>query len=111
MADYLASADDFLAISYVDGNPAGFARAHRLRRLDGLRPKLMLYEIGTIPRFQRLGVARALVERMIEIAKSIHASKMFVLTDASNEAAMSLYASTGGTRARSNDVLFEYDTR
>lgn len=98
-----------LALAFIDEIPAGFARGHRLRRLDGARPKFMLYEIETAPEFRRRGVARALMMKMLEVAASAHSLNLFVLTDESNNAAMALYESIGGRRSRSDDVLFEFE--
>ena len=109
MSEYLRSSSDFLAVAFIEEIPAGFARGHYLRRLDGSRPKFMLYELETSPQFRRRGVGRALMHKMLEIARSVRALKMFVLTDESNSAAMSLYESTGGIRLRRDDVLFEFD--
>ena len=106
---YLASPTDHLFIAYLDGQPAGFARAHDLRRLDGLRPKLLLYEIETAPQFRRRGVGRALVEAAKELGRARHASLMFVITSRGNTAAMRLYASTGGRRLAIDDTILSYD--
>ncbi len=105
---YLASPTDHLFIAYLDGTPAGFARAHELRRLDGLRPKLILYEIGTAPRYRRRGVGRALVEAAKELGRARNATLMFVITSSRNTAAMRLYASTGGRRLAFDDVILSY---
>ena len=105
---YLASPTDHLFIAYLAGRPAGFARAHELRRLDGLRPKLMLYEIGTAPRFRRRGVGRALVEAAKELGRARNATLMFVITSSRNTAAMRLYASTGGRRLAFDDAILSY---
>jgi ribosomal protein S18 acetylase RimI-like enzyme len=106
---YLASPTDHLFIAYLDGQPAGFARAHELRRLDGPRPKLMLYEIGTAPRFRRRGVGRALIEAAKALGRARKASLMFAITGSRNTAAMKLYASTGGRRLGFDDVILSYD--
>lgn len=106
---YLASPTDHLFIAYVDDLPAGFARAHELRRLDGPRPKLMLYEISTAPRFRRRGVARALIEAAKELGRERGASLMFAITAMGNTAAMRLYARTGGRRLSFDDAVYSYD--
>lgn len=106
---YLASPTDHLFIAYLDDLPAGYARAHELRRLDGPRPKLMLYEIGTVPRFRRRGVARALIEAVKELGRERRASLMFAITALGNTAAVRLYARTGGRRLSFDDAIYSYD--
>ncbi|HEX6694783.1 MAG TPA: GNAT family N-acetyltransferase [Longimicrobiales bacterium] len=109
VVEYLRSDDDVLVIAFINEIPAGFARGHCLRRLDGVRPKFMLYEIETALPFRRRGVARALMENMLDVARSLHSLNLFVLTDEANAAAMALYHSTGGRRPRPDDVLFEFE--
>lgn len=106
---YLASPTDHLFIAYLDGQPAGFARAHDLRRLDGMRPKLLLYEIETAPQFRRRGVGRAMVEAAKECGRVRNAHLMFVITTRGNTAAMRLYASTGGRRSTYDETVLSYD--
>jgi ribosomal protein S18 acetylase RimI-like enzyme len=106
---HLASPTDHLFIAYLGSSPAGYARAHELRRLDGLRPKLMLYEIGTAPQFRRRGVGRALIEAAKALGRSRSASLMFAITGSRNTAAMRLYASTGGRRLALDDAILSYD--
>jgi GNAT superfamily N-acetyltransferase len=108
VADLLASPSDHLLMAFVDGQPAGFALAHELRRTDGLPRELFLYEIGTDEAFQRRGVARALIEALKTLGRTRTAHLMFVLTHDSTPAAVALYAATGGVREGEDVVLFDY---
>src|SRR5438128_2340030 len=48
---FLASPSDHLLVAYVGGQPGGYAIAHELPRLDGPRPKLLLYRpLPVVPR-------------------------------------------------------------
>lgn len=106
---YLDSPTDHLFIAYLGDLPAGYARAHELRRLDGPHPKLMLYEIETAPPFRRRGVARALIEAAKELGRKRKASLMFAITAMGNTAAMGLYSHTGGRRLSLDDAVFSYN--
>ncbi|MFB9994662.1 GNAT family N-acetyltransferase [Deinococcus oregonensis] len=108
VADLLASPSDHLLIAFLDGQPAGFALAHELRRTDGLSRELFLYEIGTDEAFQRRGVARALIETLKTLGRTRNIRLMFVLTHDSTPAATALYAATGGVREGEDVVLFDY---
>jgi ribosomal protein S18 acetylase RimI-like enzyme len=102
----LSEERDHLLFAYVDGQAAGMARAVELMRPDTLRRQMFLYEIGTEPAFQRQGVARALIEDLLQMSHERDCLEMFVLTGESNEAAMRLYEMTGGVRENDDDVMF-----
>lgn len=102
----LAEERDHLLFAYCDGQPAGMARAVELLRPDTLRRQMFLYEIGTEEPFQRRGVARALIEKLLEMSRERDCLEMFVLTGEANEAAMGLYETTGGVRENMDDVMF-----
>ncbi|THF71715.1 GNAT family N-acetyltransferase [Deinococcus sp. Arct2-2] len=108
VADLLASPSDHLLLAFIDGQPAGFALAHELRRTDGLSRELFLYEIGTDEAFRRRGVARSLIDALTTLGRARNAHLMFVLTHDSTPAAVALYAATGGTREGEDVVLFDY---
>lgn len=108
VARFLAREDLHLLMAYLDDEAAGFALAHELPRLDGPRPKLLLYEIATAPRFRRRGVGRKLIEAMKEVGRSRGARSMFVVTEQSNTAAMALYAATGAVRKVMDEAVLEY---
>lgn len=108
IAEFLNSPSDHLLLAYLDGEAVGSLIAHELLRLDG-PPEMLLYEIGTDERFQRRGVARALIEALKTLARKRGCRGIFVPTNASNFPAMALYESTGGKREAQDDVIFVYD--
>jgi ribosomal protein S18 acetylase RimI-like enzyme len=109
VAALLAEQRDHLLFAYMDGKPAGMARAVELMRPDTMQRQMFLYEIGTDESFQRRGVARALVEDLLRLCRERDCLEMFVLTGESNDAAMALYQSTGGVRENPDDVMFVWD--
>jgi len=80
----------------VDGEPAGFAYAYVLLRVDG-DTSVFLYELDVAEPFRRQGIGRALVEQARALAEREDALKMWVDTAYDNEAARRTYASAGGT--------------
>jgi ribosomal protein S18 acetylase RimI-like enzyme len=86
----------YLLGAYVDGAPVGLAYGYCFPRLDGPRPMMFLYEIGVLEQHRRRGIGRALMEEMKRLAQARHCTKMFVPTEASNEAALALYRAAGG---------------
>jgi GNAT superfamily N-acetyltransferase len=109
VAAMLAEERDHLLFAYVDGQPAGMARAVELMRPDTTRRQMFLYEIGTDERFQRRGVARALIQDLLMLCRERDCLEMFVLTGEANEAAMGLYRTTGGVRENMDDVMFVWE--
>ena len=97
-----------LLLGYVDDRPAGFVSAVEVFHPDK-RPELFLNEIGVVEDARRRGVARALIEELKRLGRERGCAIMWVLTDEDNDAAMSLYRSTGGRPDRTPHVMFEYD--
>jgi ribosomal protein S18 acetylase RimI-like enzyme len=57
---------------------------------------------------QRKGVATAMLSALVARAKTRAWDDMFVLTNARNEAAMTLYQALGAARPNDDDVLFDF---
>jgi ribosomal protein S18 acetylase RimI-like enzyme len=85
---------------------AGWVIGHRIARF--LRDEMFLFELDVLAPFQRRGVGRALVGALADAARADGLAEMFVFTNASNDAAMALYASTGAYRANPDDVLWNW---
>ena len=111
-ADYvaalLADEQNHLIGAFSEHRPVGYAFGYELQRIDGLGPMMLLYEIEVAEDHRRRGIGRALVERLKRTCRERGFTKMFVSTEASNTAAMALYASTGGERGTPDTVSFWY---
>lgn len=94
-----------LLIAQVEGRAVGALIAHLLPRADG-DTMLLIYDLGVEERYRRRGIARALVGEAEAIAREAGASKMWVVTGRTNEAAMALYTSLGGVAEADDDVVF-----
>lgn len=93
--EYLSDARSHLLIGFVSTEPAGFARAAELLRLDGRARQMLLYEIETRPSYRRRGVATAIIGELWSHCVANGFRNMFVVADKSNQAAMGLYPATG----------------
>jgi len=98
----------YLLAAYADEELAGFLVGYELNRLDTSRPMMTLYRIDVLPRFQKRGVGKRLVNELKRICRRKGVLKMFVITSESNQAAMALYSSTGGVRGAKDEVVFVY---
>jgi ribosomal protein S18 acetylase RimI-like enzyme len=104
----LTDKETYVLAAYFDGELAGFLIGYELRRLDTSRPMMLLYTIDVLPRFQRRGVGKKLVNELKQLCVRIGVLKMFVITSESNPSAMALYRSTRGQRESRDDVVFVY---
>ncbi len=105
---FLKNPDNLFLLARWDGEMCGFLTAHRLQRFDRRRAEVLLYEIGVDEGYQRRGVGRALIGEVRRWAKEVGADEVWVLTEASNLAAMGLYASTGGEADAPGTTIFTY---
>jgi ribosomal protein S18 acetylase RimI-like enzyme len=92
--------DDPHAHAFValdDGAPVGVAYGYEMVRPEGFW-MLLLYEIGVVEEARRQGVGRQLLDAFVAMARSKGHRKMWLFTDAGNDAARRLYAGAGGER-------------
>jgi len=99
----------FLVAFDDDGAPMGFVFGYELLRRHGEPSILFVYEVDVVPRYRRRGVASQLFRELAETARARRIETGFVLTNASNDAAMRLYESVGGTRPNPDDVMWDFE--
>jgi ribosomal protein S18 acetylase RimI-like enzyme len=71
---------------------------------------MFLYELSVDPGFRRLGVATALMQRLIQLCYERDCGEMFVLTDEDNVAGQATYRKAGGEPEPAG-LLFHWDWR
>jgi ribosomal protein S18 acetylase RimI-like enzyme len=99
----------FLVAFDDDGAPVGFVFGYELPRRHGEPSILFVYEIDVDAAYRRRGVASRLLRELAQIARARGIETGFVLTSASNAAAMRLYESVGGTRPAEDDVMWDFE--
>jgi ribosomal protein S18 acetylase RimI-like enzyme len=77
--------------------PVGFAYGYEMIRPEGFW-MLLLYEIDVVEEARRRGVGRQLLDAFVELGRSKGHRKMWLFTDAGNDAARRLYEGAGGER-------------
>jgi aminoglycoside 3-N-acetyltransferase I len=97
--DLLADPDAIVLAAFDGDEPVGFVLAHDLPRRHGEVRHLFVYEVDVVESHRRRGIARALLERLGELARERGIRRAFVLTEPDNEAANGLYGSLDGTRS------------
>ncbi len=109
MEDFLASSQNILLIAEEEGMPLGFLLAYRLARWDQALPMMFVYEVEVLEMYRRRGIGRTLIREIQRISRQTGCIKLFLITNASNEAAMALYAATGWRYSADDDVLLTHD--
>jgi aminoglycoside 6'-N-acetyltransferase I len=109
-AKFLADANHHLAVAIASGVVVGFASAVLYFHPDKPKPELWINEVGVAETHQRQGIARRLMEAMLNEGRQQGCGEAWVLTNRSNQPAMRLYASSGGSEAEDDDiVMFEFE--
>jgi ribosomal protein S18 acetylase RimI-like enzyme len=105
---FLTDRSNVLVAGFFVGEPVGFISAHILDRFKDLRRKMFIYEVDVLPAFHRRGVGRAMLEKVLEIARRENADTAFVLTNRSNSPAVGLYSDLGGRETNPDDLMMEF---
>ena len=97
----------FVAVVALEGGALiGFTFGHVLPQLT--RTALLIYSVDTAEAHRRKGAARAMIAALRALSAERGYYEMWVPTNASNDAAMALYASCGGSRDNPDDVIFAF---
>jgi len=103
---YLEDPTCYLVIALQAGTPVGVLAGQVIRRAHQSQPQFLLYEMDVVESVRRQGIGRALIERYRDEAYRAGASEVWVLTNASNVAAMRLYEQNGMVRENPDDVMW-----
>ena len=90
LAAYLADPGHIMLVAVSDGIVIGQCAAVVHRHPDKVA-ELYIDEVGVSPAFQRKGIARAMVERMLTIGKELGCGEAWVGTEPDNLPARGLY--------------------
>ena len=108
-AKFLTDPNHHLAVAIDDGVIIGFVSAVQYFHPDKPTPELWINEVGVARSHRGQGVARRLMEAVLNVAREQGCTVAWVLTNRSNNAAMHLYARAGGVAAPDPDtVMFEF---
>ena len=105
---FLTDPTHHIVVARDDGVVVGFVSAVHYHHPDKPSPELWINEVGVAPSHHRLGLGKAILARMLDVARSVGCSQAWVLTDRTNVAAMGLYASAGGVVAPGDTVMVEF---
>ncbi len=106
--EFLADPRHRLCVALDAGRVVGFVSAVIYVHPDKPQPELWINEVGVAPSHWRQGIGRALMDGMLEHARAAGCREAWVLTDRTNDAAMRLYASSGGEEDALDQVMFTF---
>jgi len=107
---FLADPRHHIVVAIAGGHVVGMATG-----LDYLHPdkdrQFFVNEVGVAAAHHRRGIGRALVERLLEHARTLGCVEAWVATEVDNAPALALYRATGGREDEAHAVVFTYDLR
>ncbi len=105
--EFLGDPRHHICVAIDEGIVVGFASAVHYVHPD--KPaELWINEVGVAPTFQRQGLAKALLRKLLSHARSLGCKEAWVLTDEANAPARALYASAGG-EAETRQLMVNFD--
>lgn len=105
---FLADDRTIMFVASADSVPVGFVYACELYRRHTELGHLCVYEMGVSDRYRNLGIGKALLDAVADHARGRGISRGFVVTNASDRAAMAVYAEAGGVQGSDDDVVFGF---
>lgn len=107
LAGFLANPANLLAVATVDGEVVGMTSAIAYLHPD--KPlQLFINEVGVSSRFQRQGIARRLLQAMLERGRVLGCAEAWVATEENNTAARALYSALGGVEDEDRAIVYVY---
>lgn len=105
---FLADPNHRLVVALEGHVVVGFVSGTVYFHPDKVRPEFWINEVSVAPPHRRAGLGRALLEVVLDSARSAGCSEAWVLTERDNHGAMGLYANTGAEPAPTDPVMFTY---
>ncbi|MEW6086400.1 MAG: GNAT family N-acetyltransferase [Chloroflexota bacterium] len=105
--EFLADPRHHIVVALDDGIVIGFASAVHYIHPDK-PPELWINEVGVAASHQGKGIAKAIMNEMLNMGKGLGCVNAWVLTDKNNTAANGLYKSVGGKFSEEETVMYEF---
>lgn len=107
--NFLLNDDNWFYVATMDEKVVAYAIAYVQRRLDTTKNMICLYEIGTLKYCRKKGIAKRIINTIVEHGKLNDAMKIWIPTNTSNAAACALYRSIGAEEPGVKDeIIYTY---
>jgi ribosomal protein S18 acetylase RimI-like enzyme len=90
-AEFLSDPRHHLVAAIDHGAVVGFASAVHYVHPDKRSPEMWINEVGVATTHRGRGVAKAILQRLLDVAREDGCVEAWLLTDRTNEAALRLY--------------------
>jgi ribosomal protein S18 acetylase RimI-like enzyme len=107
-AEFLADPRHHVAVALVEGRVVGSATAVHYVHPDQ-PPQLFIVEVAVAAAYQRAGLAKRMLQALLDHARALGCTSAWVGTEADNTAARALYRSAGGSLDQDAFVTFSFD--
>lgn len=107
LREFLAEPRNILVVAVVEGVVVGMASGLTYVHPDKPRA-FFLNEVGVSARFHRRGIARRLIDAILERARGLGCHEAWVATEVDNLPARELYRATGGVEDAQHAVVYVY---
>lgn len=106
----LANPTHHLAVALDGARVVGMASAVHIAQPDKA-PRMYVDEVGTADAYQRRGVATALMDTLLDHARTLGCTSVWLLTEEDNAPARAFYAAIGGTEGEAPVyITFDLET-
>ena len=106
--EFLADPRHHLIAAIQDGMIVGFVSAVHYVHPDKPQPELWINEVGVADGYRGQGIGKAILRATLDVGRRLGCEEAWVLTERANEAAMRLYASSGGEASPQDAVMFTF---
>ncbi len=94
--EFLNDPRHHLAVAISDDKVVGLVSAVHYAHPDMRYPEMWINEVQVAPPHRRQGLAKALLNRMLQLGRDLECTEAWVLTGQDNAPAASLYSALGG---------------
>lgn len=108
---FLSNPTNIVEVAIDDEVVVGYALAYRVNRMDNGKDIMTIFHLFVAEEHQRKGIARTLMTRLLDYAKSEPLHYVLLITQTDNYKARALYESLGGyNHPDDKEVYFWYIT-
>ena len=97
-----------LAVAIDDDLVVGFVSAVHYAHPDKRYPEMWINEVQVAPTHRRQGLAKALLKRILRLARDLECTEAWVLTERDNVPATRLYSALGGKAGSDGGLMFSF---
>ena len=106
--EFLGDPRHHLAVATDGGTVVGFASGVHYVHPDKPHPEFWVNEVGVSETHQKRGIGKSLMQALLDVARTLGCTEVWVLTERDNGPAMRLYQSIDGEEAKDEIVMFTF---